>query len=346
MMDITFFQITWFVLWAVLWAVYFMLDGFVLGIGMLHYIVGKSNSEKRVLINTVGPVWDGNEVWLITAGGATFAAFPTTYALMFSYLYTPLLILLFALIIRGVSFEFRGKLDSEQWRSGWDLAIFLGSLLPALLFGVAFGNIFSGLPMDGSGYKGTFFSLLNPYGLLTGALFIMLFTVHGALYAAIKTTGELKARSQKTAERLWPILLVVAVAFLVHTAFATRLYDNFLAAPILLVIPSIAVAALIGMRFLMAKNLLHRAFSSSCLTIVMVISTGVAGLYPNLIPSSLDVKHSLTIFNSSSSLLTLKIMTVVALIFVPLVIAYKAWIYRIFREPISVADMLKDEEAY
>ncbi len=345
-MDITFFQITWFVLWALLWAVYFMLDGFVLGVGMLHYHLGKTESEKRVLINTVGPVWDGNEVWLLTAGGATFAAFPITYALMFSYLYTALLLILFALIIRGVSFEFRGKLSSEKWRRNWDMGVFLGGMLPALLFGVAFGNIFAGLPMDGAGYHGTLLSLLNPYGLLSGVLFVMLFVVHGALYAAIKTMGAMQVRAQKTAKSLWAMLLVVAVVFLVYTAFATKLYDNYLAVPLLLLVPVIAVAALIGIPLFIARERLHLAFATSCVTIVMIVATGIIGLYPNLIPSCLDPKYSLSIFNSSSSLLTLKIMTWVALIFVPIVIAYKIWIYRIFRAPLSVEEVLKNREAY
>jgi cytochrome bd ubiquinol oxidase subunit II len=345
-MDITFFQVTWFVLWSVLWAVYFMLDGFVLGVGMLHYRLGKTDVEKRVLITTVGPVWDGNEVWLLTAGGATFAAFPTTYALMFSYLYSALFLLLFALIVRGVSFEFRGKLDSLQWQKCWDLAVFLGSLLPALLFGVAFGNIFAGLPMDKAGYHGSLLSLLNPYGLLTGILFVMLFLFHGALYAAVKTTGELCARAKKTAVSLWPVLLIVAVAFLVYTAFATRLYDNYLKAPVLLIIPAIAVAALLAGGILSFRNSLHRAFTASCITIVMVVATGVAGIFPNLIPSSLDPAYSLSIFNSSSSLLTLKIMTGVVLIFLPVVIGYKIWVYRIFRMPVSGDDMLKSNQSY
>jgi len=345
-MDITFFQITWFVLWSVLWAVYFMLDGFVLGVGMLHYRLGKTDVEKRVLINSVGPVWDGNEVWLLTAGGATFAAFPTTYALMFSYLYSALLLVLLALIVRGVSFEFRSKLDSLQWQKAWDLAVFLGSLLPALLFGVAFGNIFAGLPMDKTGYHGTLLYLLNPYGLLTGILFVMLFLFHGALYAGVKTTGELQARAKKTAISLWPVLLIIAVVFLVYTAFATKLYDNYLKAPVLLIIPAMAVAALIGGGIFSFRDRLHRAFASSCITIVMVVATGVAGIFPNLIPSSLDPLYSLSIFNSSSSLLTLKVMTVVVLIFLPIVIGYKIWVYRIFRAPVSGEEILKSTEAY
>src|SRR6266568_1050235 len=248
------FQIIWFVLWAVLWSVYFMLDGFVLGTGMLHYLLGKNDGEKRVLINAIGPVWDGNEVWLLTAGGATFAAFPTTYALMFSYLYTALLLLLFALIIRGVSYEFRGKVDNPTWRGGWDAAIVVGNFLPALLFGVAFGNIFAGFPMDAAGYHGSLFTLLNPYGLLTGVLFVLLFLVHGALYLSVKTTGALSRRAKSTADKAWPALLVVAVAFLAYTYFATRLYDNFLATPLLLLVPLLAVAALLGIRLFSAKE--------------------------------------------------------------------------------------------
>ena len=339
-------QITWFVLWGVLWAVYFMLDGFVLGVGMLGNFLAGNDAEKRVLINTIGPVWDGNEVWLITAGGATFAAFPTTYALMFSYLYTALLLLLFALIIRGVSFEFRGKMAGEGWKRGWDIAILVGSFLPALLFGVAFGNIFSGLPMDAAGYHGSLIGLLNPYGLITGVLFVMLFIEHGALYSAVKTTGDLKHRAHVTADKVWPVLLVVAVVFLIYTAFATKLYDNYLSNPALLVVPLIAVAALIAIRVFSAKGKLLSAFAASCVTIVAVVATGVIGLFPNLIPSSIDPAYSLTIFNSSSSQYTLKIMTVVALVFVPIVIAYKIWVYRIFRGPVTTEEVLSDEHAY
>jgi cytochrome d ubiquinol oxidase subunit II len=340
------FQIIWFVLWGVLWAVYFMLDGFVLGTGALHYFLGKSEGDRRVLINIIGPVWDGNEVWLVTAGGATFAAFPTTYALMFSYLYTALLLLLFALIIRGVSYEFRGKGEGEKWKAGWDLAVFLGNFLPALLFGVAFGNIFAGLPMDAAGYHGSLLSLLNPYGLLTGALFVLLFTVHGSLYTSVKTRGDLKDRAQAMAKTLWPALLAVAVAFLAYTKFATRLYDNYLAHPFLLLVPLLAVSALLGIRLFIAKGKLLAAFASSCLTILMVVGTGVTGLFPNLIPSSLDTAYSLTIFNSSSSTYTLKIMTVVAFIFVPIVILYKIWVYRIFRATVTVDDVMGNKEAY
>jgi cytochrome d ubiquinol oxidase subunit II len=329
-----------------------MLDGFVLGTGFMSGFLAKTDTEKRVLINTVGPVWDGNEVWLVTAGGATFAAFPTTYALMFSNLYTALLLLLFALIVRGVSFEFRGKIDSPAWKSGWDTAISVSSFLPALLFGVAFGNIFKGIPMRNDfstanfAYDGSLLTLLNPYGLLTGVLFVLLFAVHGSLYAAIKTTGELSLRAGAMANRLWLPLLVVAVAFLGYTYPATRLYSNYLAMPALLIIPVVAVVSLVLVKVFAAKDAYGTAFVFSCLTIVFVCFTGVTGLFPNLIPSSIDPASNLTIYNSSSSLYTLKIMTVVALIFVPIVIAYKIWVYRIFRARVTSEDVLGDSEAY
>jgi cytochrome d ubiquinol oxidase subunit II len=339
-------QVIWFILWGVLWAVYFMLDGFVIGMGMISGILAKSDTEKRVLINTVGPVWDGNEVWLVTAGGATFAAFPRTYALMFSYLYTSLLLLLFALIIRGVCFEFRGKVDNAEWKAAWDKAIVVTGFLLALLFGVAFGNIFQGLPMDSAGYHGTFLSLLNPYGLLTGALFLLLFAMHGALYVSVKTTGELQRRAEALAGNLWPVLLLAAVAFLVYSKIATTLLDNYFAMPALLVIPLVAVASLVAVKVFMVMKSWYKAFAFSCATVLFITFTGVAGLFPNLIPSSLDPVWSLTIYNSSSSAYTLRIMTVVAFVFVPIVIAYKIWVYRIFRARVTEDDVLKKEEAY
>lgn len=345
-------QITWFILWGVLWAVYFMLDGFVLGTGFMSGFLARTDTERRVLINTVGPVWDGNEVWLVTAGGVTFAAFPTTYALMFSNLYTALLLLLFALIVRGVSFEFRGKMDGLAWKSAWDKAIIISSLLPALLFGVAFGNIFKGIPMRNDfvsanfAYDGSLLTLLNPYGLVTGVLFVMLFAMHGSLYAAIKTTGELSKRSENMANQLWLPLLIIAVTFLGYTYTATGLYDNYLKSPVLLIIPLIAVLSLLLIKVFTVKAELHKAFIFSCLTITFVCFTGIAGLFPNLIPSSLDPASNLTIYNSSSSPYTLKVMAIVAFIFVPIVIAYKIWIYRIFRARVSNEDVLGDPEAY
>ena len=340
------YQVLWFILWGLLWAIYFMLDGFDFGAGMLQRFLARNNTEKRIIINTIGPVWDANEVWLITAGGATFAAFPTTYALMFSYLYSALLIILFALIIRGVAFEFRGKGGSQAWEQAWDAAIFIGSFIPSLLFGVTFGNIFQGLPMDGSGYHGTLLSLLNPYGILTGALFVLLFLQHGALWLAMKTDGELSLRAGRLSGRVWSALLSVAVLFLIYTAFATSLYANFLATPVWFVVPAVAVASLLSVRIFSAVRSYGRAFFASCSSIVMIIFTGIIGLYPNLLPSRIDPAYSLTIFNSSSSIYTLKIMTSVVLLFMPIVIAYQIWIYRIFRSRVTPQDIEINREAY
>jgi len=331
------YQIIWFILWGILWAAYFMTDGFDLGVGMLYNLLGKNDTEKRTIIHSIGPVWDGNEVWLITAGGATFAAFPTTYALMFSYLYSALLIILFGLIIRGVSLEFRGKLENTGWKKGWDAAIFVGSFVPAFLFGVAFGNIFQGLPMDARGYHGSLLSLLNPYGLLTGALFVLLFCVHGGLWIAYRTGGELSKKAALMAAQAWRALAVAAVLFLIYTAFATRLYDNFLRNPLWFAVPAAAVCGLVATRVFLMKPYAFKAFLASCVTIVMVTLTGIVGLFPNLIPSSLDPAFSLTAFNSSSSVYTLRIMTVVALIFVPIVIAYQIWVYRVFRHGVTAS---------
>jgi cytochrome d ubiquinol oxidase subunit II len=265
---------------------------------------------------------------------------------MFSYLYSALLIILFALILRGVAIEFRQKEPGSGWRKGWDAAFFVGSFVPALLFGVAFGNIFEGLPMDANGYHGSLFTLLNPYGILTGLLFVLLFIVHGALWLSLKTEGDLSARASGLAGKAWYVLLVIAVAFLAYTQFATNLYANYFQNVLLLAVPAVAVLSLLGIKVFAVKGHLLTAFFSSCLTIVMVTFTGVVGLYPNLIPSSIDPLYSLTIFNSSSSVYTLKIMTVVALIFVPIVIAYQIWAYRVFRHKVTAAEIEEEGEAY
>jgi cytochrome d ubiquinol oxidase subunit II len=324
-------QAIWFVLWSVLWGVYFMTDGFDLGAGMLLGVVSRGEGDRRQVVDSMGPVWDGNEVWLLTAGGATFAAFPIVYASMFSFLYTALLLLLFALIFRGISFEFRNKRESTSWRSAWDWALMLGSLVPALLFGVAFGNIFAGLDFDAAGWHGSLLGLLNPYGLLTGVLFVLLFIVHGSVWLRLKTHGDVSDRSAAVAGKAWYALLAVAVAFLVYTNFATHLYENYTDHPYLLVAPLLAVLALLGTKLFAMTGRYFRAFLSSCTTILAVVATGVIGLYPIMIPSKLDTAANLTIYNSSSSTYTLKIMTAVALIFVPIVIAYQLWIHVIFR---------------
>ncbi len=331
----------WFILWGVLWAVYFMLDGFDLGLGTLMPFFAKNDQERRIIYNAMGPFWDGNEVWLITAGGATFAAFPVAYAVMFNGLYSALLLLLFALIVRGVSFEFRNKVDSPAWRALWDACLVIGSFLPALLLGVAFANIFQGIPIDKEGvFQGSFFTLLNPYGLAGGILFVLLFLVHGAIWLAVKSEGDLQQRAAAMAARLWPILLVVAVLFLAYTYVATNLFDNYFKIPILWILPLLAVIGLLSIKAFIAKGAWWKAWFSSCLTIVGVTLFGVGGLYPNLLPSSIDPAYSITAFNGSSSQLTLKIMLGVALVMVPTVIAYQAWVYIFLRGKVTEKDLL------
>jgi cytochrome d ubiquinol oxidase subunit II len=336
-------QSIWFFLWGLLWAVFFMTDGFDLGVGALLPFLGKSEQDKRVMINAVGPLWDGNEVWLLTAGGVTFAAFPIVYAVMFSSLYSALMLILFALILRGVAFEFRGKVDSRGWRRVWDLAIFLGSALPALLFGVAFGNIFQGIAFDQEGvYRGTLFTLLNPYGLLTGVLFLLLFLEHGAVWLCARTGGSLNGRAIGTVKLLWPPLLIVAVIFLIATAFATRLYENYLAHPALFIVIPVTVAGLLGIRIFLARGAYFKAWFSSSLGIVGATFFGVIGLFPNLFPSSLDAAFNLTAYNASSSPLTLKIMLTVVIIFVPIVLIYQSWAYHLFKNKISHENLAEE----
>ena len=337
-------QSIWFFLWGLLWAVFFVTDGFDLGIGSLYPFFGKNEEDKRLMINAMGPLWDGNQVWLITAGGVTFAAFPLVYAVMFSSLYSALMLILFALIVRGVSFEFRGKIDDPRWRKIWDTSIFLGSFLPALLFGVAFANIFQGLPIDRNGiFQGNLFTLLNPYGILGGVLFVSLFAMHGALWLAIRTEGALHDRATAFAKKFWPVLLGVAVVFLIATAAFTKLYSNYLQTPVLFVVVLLTVAGLVGVRYFLAKPAFFKAWFASAVTIIGATFFGVIGLFPALFPSSIRDTYSLTAFNASSSPLTLKIMLVVVVLFVPVVIAYQVWAYTRFKDKVTLADLMGDE---
>ena len=314
-------QVIWFILWALLWAVYFVLDGFDLGLGSLLPFIGSNEEERRIMYNAAGPFWDGNEVWLISAGGVTFAAFPKVYAVMFSALYAPLLVLLFALIFRAVSFEFRGKVESGVWRGFWDLVHFLSNLVPALLLGVTFANLFMGIPIDGEGvFHGTLMGLVNGYGIAGAIFFLVMFMLHGSLWLAIKSQGELQTRAVASATLLWPVMLILLVAFLVLTFFNTDLFNNYWSNPLLLLLPVVALAGLLGVRCML-------------------------GMFPRMLISSVDPTATLTAFNASSSELTLKIMLGVALVMVPIVLLYQFWVYRLFSHSLSAED-LKDEHAY
>jgi cytochrome d ubiquinol oxidase subunit II len=326
----------WFLLWGVLWAVYFVLDGFDLGAGTLMPFLAKDEFDKRSVYNAGGPFWDGNEVWLIAAGGVTFAAFPLAYATMFSGLYSALMLLLFALIVRGVSFEFRSKVESQTWRGVWDGLHSLCSFLPALLLGVAFANLFHGLPLDEQhvNQSGLFY-LLNPYGLLGGVFFVCMFSLHGALWLAVRTTGGIKARAAAAAGKLWVAVLVLVLAFLAYTWTHTQLFGNYLKNPHLFLILVAAVAGLLASRAFLAGGSYWKAWAGSSVFIACVALFGVVGLYPAILISTLNPAWSLTIANASSTPLTLKIMLGVALVFVPLVILYQAWTFKTFSQPIE-----------
>jgi cytochrome bd ubiquinol oxidase subunit II len=329
-MELTTF---WFILIAVLWIGYFFLEGFDFGVGILLPVLGRTDADRRVMINTIGPVWDGNEVWLLVAGGATFAAFPEWYATLFSGFYLPLLLILVALIVRGVAFEYRGKRDSDQWRQRWDLAIFLGSLVPALLWGVAFGNIVNGVPIDASGtYTGTFFTLLNPYSLLAGLVTLSLFTTHGATYVALKTYGDIRERAHALVPRVGLVTAVLAVVFLgwtlVEQGEAVTWVTSALAAVSLLAALGVNRAGRDGWAFLLTG-----------VTIALAVVTLFWTLFPDVMPSSTDPMFSLTVDNASSTPYTLKVMTWVAVVMTPIVLVYQGWTFWVFRKRIGVMDL-------
>ena len=323
----------WFLLIAILWTGYFVLEGFDFGVGMLLPLVGRTDTDRRVAINTIGPIWDGNEVWLLVAGGATFAAFPEWYASLFSGFYLALLLILVALIVRGLAFEYRGKIDSDRWRRNWDRAIVFGSVVPSLLWGVAFANIVAGVPLDADHeFTGTLFTLLNPYALLGGLAMLTVFAFHGAVFLALKTTGPVRERAAGIAARAGLAALVLGGLFLVWTFLA---HDRFWTlAPVL-----VAAAALVGALLANARRREGWAFALTALGIVAVAITLFGSLYPDVLPSSTAPANSLTTTNAASTPYTLMIMTWVAVVFTPLVLLYQGWALWVFRRRISPADI-------
>ena len=325
----------WFVLIAILYIGYFILDGFDLGVGILLPFLGKDDRRRRVLINTIGPHWDGNEVWLLTAGGATFAAFPGWYATLFSGFYLPLFFILVALILRGVAFEFRSKDDNPRWRAAWDWAIFGGSLVPALLWGVALTNFVRGVPIDASmNYVGGFWNLLNPFALLGGALSLLAFTLHGALFLSLKTTDDLREKAEQTAWMLWIPTVLALVLYVISMYLLTDIFTRLGINPG--IIPIAAVFTLLAAGYFIRAKRSGWAFVMSSLSILFAVSTIFRILYPRVLVSSIDTLYSLNIINTASSPYTLRIMSIVALIFVPIVLAYTAWSYWVFRKRISL----------
>lgn len=327
-------QTIWFILIAVLFTGFFVLEGFDFGVGILHPFMSADDRERRTVINTIGPFWDGNEVWLITAGGAMFAAFPEWYATLFSGFYLALLLMLVALIMRGVAFEFRSKHDNPAWRSFWDWSIFAGSAIPALLWGVALANFIRGVPIDQSmNYAGGFFNLLNPYALVCGLASLSIFTLHGAVFLTLKTTGNLQARAMDLAKKAWAPATLLSLAFTIYTFVETDLFQRLGLNPG--IVPVFSVIALLSVIVLLKKNASGWAFTMTAIAIAFSTVTIFMGLFPRVLVSSLNPDWSLTIYNSSSSDYTLGIMTIVAAIFVPLVLLYQGWSYWVFRQRLT-----------
>lgn len=335
----TWLQVLWFVLIAVLWAGYLVLEGFDFGVGMLLRPLAKSEKERRVIVNTIGPVWDGNEVWLLVAGGATFAAFPEWYATLFSGFYLPLLLILVALIIRGVAFEYRGKIHSDVWRNRWDWAITIVSWVPSILWGVAFGNIVQGVGIDANRQVTYgFFDLLSPYALLTGVCLCLIFLMHGAIFLALKTDGDIRERAGKLAHTLsWPVTVIAAV-----WALWTALWNSH-NMTVTLIAVVVAALALVGVIISTKLRREGWAFVLSAGVILLAVVIIFSSLFPYVMPSTLEGGTSLNIGvasaanpgGASSTSYTLTVMTWVAVVCTPLVLAYQAWTYWVFRKRLS-----------
>ncbi|WP_084102732.1 cytochrome d ubiquinol oxidase subunit II [Demequina sp. NBRC 110051] len=321
--------LVWFILIAILWTGYLVLEGFDFGVAMLLEKVGKGDKGRRVALNTIGPVWDGNEVWLLTAGGATFAAFPEWYATLFSGFYLPLLLILVALIVRACAIEWRGKINNDVWRQRWDWVIMGSAWIPSILWGVAFANIVRGVPIDESfTYTGSFWTLLNPYALLGGATTLALFLSHGAIFLSLKTSGEVHDRARAVAKTMAPIALVIAAVFAIWTQIAYSVAWTWAA---------VAVAAVSLVLAWMWGNAgsYGKAFAANAVAIVGAVVLIFGSLYPDVMPSTTDPAFSLTVDNASSTDYTLTVMTWVAVIFVPIVLLYQGWSYWVFRRRLS-----------
>jgi cytochrome d ubiquinol oxidase subunit II len=324
----------WFILIAILYIGYFALEGFDMGVGILLPFLGKTDLKRRIMINTIGPHWDGNEVWLLTAGGATFAAFPGWYATLFSGFYLPLFIILLALIVRGVAFEFRSKDDDPRWRSLWDWCIFAGSAIPALLWGVAFTNFVRGVPIDQNlNYVGGFFNLLNPYALLGGVVSFLSFILYGALFLSLKTHGEICEKAEIVAKRFWLPTLIVTAIYVVATYFFTDVLRQLGVNPG--IIPIGAVLAMLAAGYFIYTRRSGWSFIMILLAIVFAVSSIFRMLYPRVLVSILDPQNSLTIYNTASGPYTLRVMLIVTLIFLPFVLGYQVWAYWVFRKRIG-----------
>ncbi|OGO25737.1 MAG: cytochrome d ubiquinol oxidase subunit II [Chloroflexi bacterium RBG_16_52_11] len=333
-MSYEFLQTLWFILIAVLWIGFYFLEGFDFGVGMLLLFLGKKDNERRAIINTIGSVWDGNEVWLLTAGGATFAAFPHWYATMFSGFYLALFLMLVGLIMRGVAFEYRSKDPNPKWRHTFDWMIAIGSFLPSLLLGTAFANLARGLPINQDMiYTGNLFTLLNPFGLIGGATTVTVFLLHGANFLTLKLDGEMRERARAASKKLYLAAAVMVVVLAVTTYIFTDITTKIGINPG--VIPIASVVVLLSTIIFINRKMEGWAFISTSFHIVLTQIAFFTLMFPRVMISSTDAAYSLTIYNASSSQYTLSVMSVVALIFIPMVLAYQGWTYYMFRKRIS-----------
>ena len=323
--------VLWFAIVALFFVGYFVLDGFDFGVGMALPFLGRDDTDRRVLINTIGPVWDLNETWVIVAGACLFAAFPEWYATMFSGFYLALLLILAALIARGVSFEYRHQEKHLAWKRRFDLMIIVGSAVPSFRWGVAFGNVVRGIPMDARhDYGGTFADLLNPFALLAGAATLLVFFTHGVVFVALKTEGEMRERAMRLAKRAGVVTIAVAACFLVAMAVVRS-------TPASLVLSAVAAVALVLAVLCAARGREGRAFTLMAVTIAAVVLAMFTAVFPDVMPATNDPANSLTVWNASSGSYTLTVMSWVAVVFVPLVLAYQAWTYWVFRKRVSRA---------
>jgi cytochrome d ubiquinol oxidase subunit II len=323
-------QVFWYIVIAFFWTGFFILEGFDLGVGVLHMVVGKTDIERRVAINSIGPFWDGNEVWLIVAGASMFAAFPDWYATMFSALYLALMLVLLALIFRGVSFEYRGKVNSPRWRATWSWTLTIGSALLPVLLGIALGDLIHGLPINQNGdYTGSFLDLLTPYGIWVGITLLALTLAHGAMYLSLKTTGPVKERAERLAGPLSWVAVLAVLGFAIWTLVQSG--RGVLPSPLQVA----AVLLVVGAAWSVHDR--HPAWGFACTTAAMAatVASIFVTLYPNVMVSSTNAAYNLTVKNASSSHYALVTMTVVAVIFTPLVIAYQGWSYHVFRARIK-----------
>jgi cytochrome bd ubiquinol oxidase subunit II len=333
-MSYEFLQTLWFLLIAVLWIGFFFLEGFDFGVGMLLPFVGKKDEERRAIINTIGSVWDGNEVWLLTAGGATFAAFPHWYATMFSGFYLALFLLLVGLIVRGISFEYRSKDANRAWRNRFDWMIAIGSFMASLLLGAAFANLARGVPIDENMmYTGNLFTLLNPYGLIGGLTTVIVFLLHGANFLGLKLEGELRERVHALSKRIYVAAALITTLLLVATYFYTDISSKLGINPG--ITPIASYVALLVTIYFINRRMEGWAFIMTALHIVLTQVTFFTLMFPRVMISSTNPAYSLTIYNASSSQYTLTVMSIVALIFVPIVLAYQGWTYYMFRKRIT-----------